>query len=100
MWFVHSKDDTDTNPDETVVPLFDRLKKSGAKNVHFSYYDHVTDITGFYGGEDFRYPGHWSWIYSHANVARKDLDVSPVMLEGRPVTITKWMAGQKRKKYT
>ncbi len=98
MWFVHSKDDNTTKPDETVVPLFDRLKKAGAKNVHFSYYDHVTDITGFYGGEDFRYNGHWSWIYSHANVARTDLDGSPVLLDGRPVTIMEWMAAQKKKK--
>ncbi|MDF2158341.1 prolyl oligopeptidase family serine peptidase [Algoriphagus sp. CAU 1675] len=98
IWFVHSKDDNTTKPDETVVPLFDRLKKAGAKNVHFSYYDHVTDITGFYGGQDFRYNGHWSWIYSHANVARTDLDGSPVMLDGRPVTIMEWMAAQKKKK--
>lgn len=98
MWFVHSKDDMTTKPDETVVPLFDRLRKSGAKNVHFSYYDNVYDITGFYGGEDFRYNGHWSWIYSHANVARMDFDGKPVMLEGRPVTIMEWMAAQKKKK--
>jgi poly(3-hydroxybutyrate) depolymerase len=98
IWFVHSKDDMTTKPEETVVPLFERLKKAGAKNVHFSYYDNVTDITGFYGGDDFRYPGHWSWIYSHANVARKDLDGSPVMLEGRPVTIMEWMAGQRKRK--
>jgi poly(3-hydroxybutyrate) depolymerase len=98
MWFVHSKDDNTTKPDETVVPLYHRLKQAGAKNVFFSYYDNVTDITGFYGGEDFRYNGHWSWIYSHANVARTDFDGSPVMLNGRPVTIMEWMAAQKKKK--
>ena len=98
MWFVHAKDDMTTKPDETVVPLYDRLKKAGAKNVYFSYYDNVHDITGFYGGEDFRYNGHWSWIYSHANVARHDLDGKPVMLAGRPVTIMEWMAAQKKKK--
>lgn len=95
MWFVHSKDDMTTKPDETVVPLYHRLKKAGAKNVVFSYYDHVTDITGFYGGKDFRYNGHWSWIYSHANVARKDFDGSPVLMDGRPVSIMEWMAAQK-----
>ncbi|MHA7129065.1 prolyl oligopeptidase family serine peptidase [Algoriphagus namhaensis] len=94
IWFVHSRDDQVTKPAETVVPLFDRLKKAGAKNVHFSFYDHVTDITGFYGGEDFHYNGHWSWIYSHENVARYDLDGSPVLVDGRPVTLLEWMAAQ------
>lgn len=98
MWFVHSKDDMTTKPDETIVPLYHRLKQAGAKNVFFTYYDNVTDITGFYGGEDYRYNGHWSWIYSHANVARTDFDGSPVMLNGRPVTIMEWMAAQKKKK--
>jgi len=96
MWFVHSKDDNTTKPEETVVPLYERLKQAGAKDVIFSYYDHVTDITGFYGGKDYRYPGHWSWIYSHANLARTDVDGSPVLLDGRPVSIMEWLAAQKR----
>lgn len=98
MWFIHSKDDNTTKPDETVVPLYHRLKQAGAKNVVFTYYDNVTDITGFYGGDDYRYNGHWSWIYSHANVARTDFDGSPVLVNGRPVTIMEWMAAQKKKK--
>ncbi len=95
IWFIHSKDDDVTIPEKTVVPVYQRLKKAGAKNVHFTFYDHVTDITGIFGGEDYRYPGHWSWIYSHANHARKDFDGSAVMVDGRPVTIMEWMAGQK-----
>jgi poly(3-hydroxybutyrate) depolymerase len=98
MWFVHAKDDMTTKPDETIVPLYKRLKDAGAKNLYFTYYDNVYDITGFYGGKDYRYNGHWSWVYSHANVARTDFDGSPVMLNGRPVTIMEWMAAQKKKK--
>ncbi|MFN5336255.1 MAG: prolyl oligopeptidase family serine peptidase [Bacteroidota bacterium] len=98
IWFVHAKDDSTTKAAETVLPLYDRLKKAGAKNVVLSLYDTVNDITGFYGGHDFRYNGHWSWIYSHANVARTDKDGSPVLLNGRPVTIMEWTAAQKRKK--
>jgi poly(3-hydroxybutyrate) depolymerase len=97
MWFVHSKDDPTTVADLTAVPLYNRLKAAGAKNVIFSLYDNVTDITGFYGGENYRYNGHWSWIYSHANTARTDFDGSPVMLNGRPVTIMEWLAAQKKK---
>lgn len=97
MWFVHSKDDTTTKADLTAIPLHNRLKAVGAKNVVFTLYDHVTDITGFYGGENYRYNGHWSWIYSHANVANTDYDGSPVLLNGRPATIMEWMAAQKKK---
>lgn len=59
IWFIHSKDDRTTDPVKTVVPVYERLKKAGAKNVHFSYYDHVTDLTGMYGGENFHFNGHW-----------------------------------------
>lgn len=98
IWFVHAKDDMVTKPDETVVPLYQRMKQAGAKNVILSYYDHVTDVTGFFGGTSFRYNGHFSWVYSHANVARTDFDGSAVLLNGRPVTILEWTAAQKRKK--
>lgn len=97
MWFVHSKDDTTTEAALTAIPLHNRLKAAGAKNVVFTLYDHVTDITGFFGGENYHYNGHWSWIYSHANVAKTDYDGSPVLLNGRPVTIMEWLAAQKKK---
>ena len=95
IWFVHSKDDNTTKPDETVVPMYNRLKAAGAKNTYLSYYDHVTDVTGVFGGENFQYMGHWSWIYSHDNRASKDMDGSPVKVNGKPVTIMEWLAAQK-----
>lgn len=95
MWFVHSKDDPVTLPNETVVPLYQRLVDAGATDVHFSFYDHVTDLSGFYGGKDFRYNGHWSWIYSHADHADFNLDGSSVKRNGTKVTIMEWMATQK-----
>ena len=94
MWFVHSKDDTTTIPQETVVPLYERLVAAGAPNVHLSLYDHVIDLNGIYGGEDYHFPGHWSWIYSHANDADFDYDGSPVLMDNRPVTIMEWLARQ------
>ncbi len=96
IWFLHCKDDQVTKPDETVVPLYKRLIEADAVNVHFSYYDNAYDITGFYGGKDFRYNGHFSWIYSHANHANFDFDGKPVTVEGRPVAIMEWMALQKK----
>jgi len=94
IWFVHSKDDGTTIPEKTVVPVYNRLIRAGAKNVHFSFYDHVTDITGFFGGNNYYYNGHWSWIYSHSNHADFDFDGSPVMHNNQPVTIMEWLAAQ------
>lgn len=96
MWFVHAKDDRVTVPGNTVVPIYRRLQAAGADNLHFSFYDHVVDITGLFGGEGYHYSGHWSWIYCHANLCRRDVDGSLVMLNGRPVTIMEWLAAQSR----
>ncbi len=96
IWFIHSKDDGVTKPEKTVVPIYQRLKKAGATNVHFSYYDHVVDLSGFYGGDQYHFNGHWSWIYSHVNDSKLDYDGKPVMLDNRPVTVMEWMAAQKK----
>ncbi len=95
IWFVHSADDNTTPPEETVLPVYNRLIKAGAKDVHLSYYDHVIDITGFFGGDNYYYFGHFSWIYLHANKCIYDFDGEPVLFDGRPATIMEWMAGQK-----
>ena len=97
IWFVHSADDQTTLADLTVLPVYERLKAAGARNVHLSYYDHVVDITGFFGGDDYRYNGHWSWIYLHANQCRLDRDGSPVRLAGRPVSMMEWLSAQSRR---
>ncbi|MFX0556973.1 prolyl oligopeptidase family serine peptidase [Maribacter sp. CXY002] len=94
IWFVHSKDDTTTVPDETVVPLYHRLISAGAPNVHFSLYDHVIDLNGIYGGENYHFPGHWSWVYSHSNDADFDFDGNPVLVKNKPVSIMEWLAAQ------
>ena len=96
IWFVHSADDPITKPELTVLPVYKRLMTAGAKNVHLSYYDHVVDISGLLGGEDYHYEGHWSWIYCHANQCRLDFDGSPVEVNGRSVHIMEWMAEQSK----
>ncbi len=95
IWFIHSADDQTTIAQKTVLPVYKRLIDSGAKDTHLSYYENVTDITGFFGGDDYRYNGHWSWIYSHANDANFDFNGNPVMIEGRPVSLMEWMSAQK-----
>jgi predicted peptidase len=97
IWFIQAKDDKVTDPVTTVIPVYERLKKVNAKDVHFSFYDHVIDLSGMYGGSNYHFNGHWSWIYSHANAAHTEYDGSEVKLNGRPVTLMEWMAVQKKK---
>jgi predicted peptidase len=97
IWFIQSKDDRTTDPLTTAVPVYERLKKAGAKNVHFSLYDHVIDLSGFFGGENYHFTGHWSWIYSHANQSHTEYDGSEVLLKGKPTTLMEWMAAQAKK---
>lgn len=96
IWFIHSEDDPVTKAAVTVDPIYEKLIAVGAKDVHYSKYDHVVDVTGFYGGDNFHYLGHFSWIYSHANLCRLDFDGQPVMLNGRAVTLMEWLAGQSK----
>jgi poly(3-hydroxybutyrate) depolymerase len=96
IWFAHSADDQTTKPELTVLPVYDRLKAAGARDVHLSYYDHVVDITRLFGGDGYLYNGHWSWIYVHANRCRLDRDGSPVRVDGRPVSLMEWLATQRR----
>ncbi|MEM6967273.1 MAG: prolyl oligopeptidase family serine peptidase [Bacteroidota bacterium] len=96
IWFIHSADDPVTKPEETVLPTYQKLMRAGAKNVHLSYFDHVVDITNQFGGADYHYLGHLSWIYSHANKCQLDYDGKPVTIDGKPVTLMGWLANQKR----
>ena len=96
IWFVHAADDGTTLPEKTVLPVYKRLLEAGAKNVHLSYYDHVIDLSGLFGGEGYHFPGHWSWVYCHVNQCWQDYDGSPVEVEGRPVHIMEWMAAQSK----
>lgn len=96
IWFIHSKDDPVTLPKETAVPAYKALIKAGAENVHFSYFDHVVDITNQFGGDNYHYMGHFSWIYSHANKCQLDYDGNPVKINGQPVTLMGWLARQKK----
>ncbi|HLO43354.1 MAG TPA: hypothetical protein VK175_03405 [Leadbetterella sp.] len=97
IWFIQSKDDKVTDPVTTAIPVYERLKKAGAKNVHFSFYDHVVDLSGMYGGANYHFNGHWSWIYSHANQSHTEFDGSEVLLNGKPTTLMEWMAAQVKK---
>ena len=62
------------------------------------FFDHVTDISGKYGGSSYLYSGHWSWIYSHANKAC--IDSSRLAVESLPgePSLMEWLALQRNEK--
>ncbi len=75
MWFVLAKNDPTINPEKNTMPTVNRLKKMGAKNLHYSYFDKVEDVTGKYFNADktapHEYHGHDSWIYVFNDYVRE-----------------------------
>lgn len=99
IWFTHSKNDDVVKPEETAIPTYERLKRAGAPNVHFSYFDEVVDIHGLFTdehGQPFKYHGHFSWIYTLNDDCRLDYDGKPVTVNGKEVSIMEWLALQSR----
>ena len=95
LWFIHSEDDRTTPPDQTAVPVVERLKNLGANNLHFSYFDHVIDVSGDYGGSSFHYPGHWSWIYSNVNKVFINQEGHAAERLGQEPSLMEWLAMQR-----
>lgn len=98
IWFTHAKTDPTVRPDLHTVATYERLKALGAP-VHFTYYEKVTDMTGLYlgkNGKPYEYIAHWSWIYTLNNDCKTDFDGSPVLLDGKEVTIWEWLAAQSK----
>jgi predicted peptidase len=89
IWYIHAKDDPITEASKTVIPTYQRLLEAGAKEVHLSLYDHVIDLYGLYGGENYHYNGHFSWIYSHRNHCEK-------VINGKKITLMEWLAAQRK----
>lgn len=99
IWFVHSDDDEIVDPTTTVLPIYHRLKASGATDVHVTYYDHVEDLSGRYTDDDgchLRHMGHMVWVPLYDDYPTCDLDGSRVMVDGRPVTVWQWCGLQRR----
>ena len=97
VWFTHSKDDPVVVPEQYVIPTYKRLIAAGGSNIHFTFWDHITDQTGLYFNEDgtpYTYLGHWAWIPMLNNQCTLDFDGHPVMCHGRPAAIIDWIAGQ------
>ena len=94
IWFTHSKSDQTVNVDNYTTATYNRLIAAGAKNVHFSLFENVSDTSGNYAGHV--YDGHYSWIYTLNNECKLDFDGSPVKLGDKEVTIWEWLAAQSK----
>lgn len=96
IWFVQAKEDSLVNPNETTIPTYKRLLDNGAKDVHFTYLDNVIDPTGEYyysdGKTPYTYDTHFSWVYTLDNKISKDFDGSPVIENGKELTLMEWLA--------
>lgn len=99
IWFVHAKNDPVVAPDDYVVPTYRRILAAGASDVHFTYYDKITDSSGKYkdnDGNPYEYIGHWAWIPMLNNECTEDFDQKPVTISGKPVTILEWLAAHRK----
>jgi len=97
IWFTHTKNDPVVKPEETVLPTYERLKKVQAGNVHLSYFDNCTDISGKYRdslGNPYEYHGHFSWIYTLNNDCFLDFDSQAVKVNGKKVSLFEWLSMQ------
>jgi poly(3-hydroxybutyrate) depolymerase len=113
LWFTAAADDAAVSPPDYMARTYARLLRTGAENVHFSYFENVTgrDQPGV------SYMGHWSWVYTlqdrcvldqNAAAIRRaaNLDAAvmlvtapstePVQVNGANVTLWGWLAAQRR----
>ena len=61
MWFIHAANDTTVDPNNFVLPTYQRLINAGGKDIHLSYFTDVRGTDGNPNGNN--YMGHYSWIY-------------------------------------
>lgn len=88
-WFVHCTSDPVVPIDSTSEPLYNRLVKAGAEDLHFTKYDEIVDPD--YGNS---YIGHFAWVYSLKNLCDTDYDGSKVTVDGNEVNLYQWVASQ------
>ena len=99
IWFCHAKNDPVVLPSLYVVPTYERLIAAGAKNVHFTFWDNITDLHQTYeeiGGKPHEYLGHFVWVPVLNDDCRLDYDGKPVYADGEPVSLFRWLGKQHR----
>lgn len=97
IWFTASANDRAVQAAWTSTPTYKRLMVAGAKDVHYTLFDNVVDLSGTYNkgkGDNsaYEYDGHWSWIYTLNNEVDEDYNGLPVKVNGKTVTLMEWLA--------
>ncbi|MDH4125945.1 MAG: prolyl oligopeptidase family serine peptidase [Gammaproteobacteria bacterium] len=109
LWLVTAATDSTVDPVRFPLPLYTKLRKLGADNIHLSILPRVADMSGKYfdeHGAPHEYNGHWSWVPTYNNhlayVAGEGGQLyGPVAqqvneIDGREVvTVMEWLAAQK-----
>lgn len=94
IWFVHSRYDFVVDPEKTVLPLYRRLKETGAQEVHLTYLDNIIDESGLFrnaDGSPYMYIPHFAWVPVYNNACRTNADGMPVTKDGFQVGIFEWL---------
>lgn len=87
IWFVHAMNDPLVIPDQTVVPTYRRLMEAGAEEVHFHF---IND------NAPFPFVGHGCWVPGLRDEITQDFTGRPVLVDGKPATLFRWLAAQKK----
>lgn len=94
LWLVQVDDDPLVDAQRGPLATYWHLRKTGAEDVHLTYYDHIEDETGVYHDEDGhpqRYIGHLVWINVYHDTPKTEIDGTNVLVNGRPVTLWQWV---------
>ena len=100
IWFTHCAEDTLVQPDIYTIPTYERVKKAGADNLHFTYWNDVHDTSGEFldeTGTPEKYFGHFSWMYVLNNQCTVDNDYEDGNIcdaAGTGETLFQWLAEQ------
>lgn len=79
LWFTHAKNDETIKIETHDGPTYERIKKAGASDLHYSLFENVIDSDGV------EIDGHSSWAYVLNN-----------RCEENGITIFEWLSKQKR----
>ncbi|MDR2606922.1 MAG: prolyl oligopeptidase family serine peptidase, partial [Treponema sp.] len=92
-WYVNAATDPVVPAVKHSLATYDRMIKSGAPNVYYSYLRDVRDLSGTWknrDGSNYEYGGHSAWIYVYNNWIHEEIG-------GKDTRILEWLSAQKKK---
>jgi len=89
IWQIHARDD-EIVPFAGAEETHKLLVANGAKNVYYTWYDHMEDKSGLWfddKGKPWSYGGHWSWIHVYNNDPKTTVN-------GKEISLFEWLSKQ------